>query len=620
MRKIVFIIFLFPLYLMAQISEGGIPLGYEQHPFSKDHRMIELPTPDVEAARNEDRRTQDEILPYRIGLAIDVDIDVAREGRWKSAAGRSYFSFGIRSEGAEGLILYYSRFSVPEGGRFFIYSGDGSQLIGAFTSANNPAGGHFATEVIRGDELILEYDPPAGSKDLPDIRIYQVHYVYQKIDVLQKGLSGPCEVNINCPEGQAWQNEKQGVAKIVLKAGQGTYLCTGTLINNVRQDSTPYLLTARHCGSTASLSDYSQWVFHFNFEALNCEDPPENPPSSTITGSSLLAQAPSGTNAGSDFKLLLLNQKIPEQYNPYFAGWNRDGNASPFGVCIHHPRGDIKKISTYDTPLISAIYGQTSENPNGYYWKVIWEQTESGHGVTEGGSSGSAIFDNTGKIVGTLTGGFASCDEPLQPDYYGKFSYHWESNGSPGGAQLRPYLDPDNTGRLSLDGFSYGNRLVANFAADTTVVSVGGLVRFTDRSGGSPDFWNWSFPGGSPSESAVSDAGSIRYLDYGYYDVSLVVGSASQADTLIRKEYIRVTPNIYPNPVDTRLTLDFGRRELTSIKIELIDHQGRIAREFQDGNVVSGIYSIPVDDIPAGIYILRVSTNIQVDHMPVMIY
>ena len=59
--------------------------------------------------------------------------------------------------------------------------------------------------------------------------------------------------------------------------------------------STPYFLTARHCGSSASLSDYSQWVFHFNYESFSCEDPLEDPPSYTISGSSFLAQAPDGT-------------------------------------------------------------------------------------------------------------------------------------------------------------------------------------------------------------------------------------------------------------------------------------------------------------------------------------
>ncbi len=55
-------------------------------------------------------------------------------------------------------------------------------------------------------------------------------------------------------------------------------------------------------------------------------------------------------------------------------------------------------------------------------------------------------------MIGTLTGGLAGCDDPDKPDYYGKFSYHWQSNGTADTAQLKPWLDPDDTGVLSLDG------------------------------------------------------------------------------------------------------------------------------------------------------------------------
>ncbi|MEZ5198662.1 MAG: T9SS type A sorting domain-containing protein [Bacteroidales bacterium] len=66
------------------------------------------------------------------------------------------------------------------------------------------------------------------------------------------------------------------------------------------------------------------------------------------------------------------------------------------------------------------------------------------------------MFEPSGKIVGTLTGGLASCYSQESPDYYGKFSYHWESNGSNDTLRLQPWLDPDNSGVLSLDGTTLG--------------------------------------------------------------------------------------------------------------------------------------------------------------------
>lgn len=59
------------------------------------------------------------------------------------------------------------------------------------------------------------------------------------------------------------------------------------------------------------------------------------------------------------------------------------------------------------------------------YWSVVY--TESS---TEGGSSGSALLNANGQIIGQLTGGNASCEAPLNdPDYfdlYGQFGKSWD--------------------------------------------------------------------------------------------------------------------------------------------------------------------------------------------------
>jgi PKD repeat protein len=613
--------FLLPLLISAQISEGGFPYSYNASFNDKGFRIRELDAPNLNVVTEEDRAVASMPGPYRIGVAIQVDIDLLVDGTWSTnMAGRHFLRLGIKAENARGLILYYRYFSIPKGGKLFVYSKDKEQLIGAFTSINNPSGGYFATELIKGDEVVIEYDAPAYSTADPVIVIYQVHYVYKETEQFLKGESGPCEVNINCSEGQNWQNEKRSVAKIVLKAGAGTYLCTGTLVNNTRQDSIPYFLTARHCGTNASLSDYSQWVFHFNYESINCENPVEDPFSNTISGSTLLAQALSGTDAGSDFKLLELSQKLPENYNPYFSGWNRNGQASPSGVCIHHPKGDIKKISTYTAALVSTAYGQAAVDPDGKYWKVVWAETENGHGVTEGGSSGSPIFNPSGQMLGTLTGGPANCSNLTAPDYYGKFSFHWSSNGSLSNAQLKPYLDPDNSGVQSLGGFGYGNILFANFIADTTVVSMGGRVSFADGSSGDPEQWNWTFNGGEPSSYSGQDPSGITYYDYGSYDVILSVRDGESGNTLVRKDYIRVSPNIYPNPAHDYVVIDFGRRQLEFIEVQVYNVMGQLVREYTSIETTTGIYKIPLADVNSGTYILRIRTNIMEDKLRLVVY
>jgi hypothetical protein len=98
-------------------------------------------------------------------------------------------------------------------------------------------------------------------------------------------------------------------------------------------------------------------------------------------------------------------------------------------------------------------------------------KTTNGHGVTEGGSSGSPLFNSQGKLIGTLTGGDASCDSIYltKPDYFGKLWYHWDKTGTVDSLQLRPWLDPQNSGILDMNGLLISS--VNDFKAANIILS-----------------------------------------------------------------------------------------------------------------------------------------------------
>ncbi len=78
--------------------------------------------------------------------------------------------------------------------------------------------------------------------------------------------------------------------------------------------------------------------------------------------------------------------------------------------------------------------------------------TETNHGVTEGGSSGSPIFNQDKRIVGQLTGGSSFCNSPTAPDFYGKMDKNWDDNPNSASQKLKEWLDPLDTGELFIDG------------------------------------------------------------------------------------------------------------------------------------------------------------------------
>lgn len=458
---LLFVLVLYSFQIQAQISQGGKPASFDLDMPSEDEIIYSpyvpfVPTKSEIVSKQCTAYEFGKILPFNRKLS---DPDFGK--KYKDLKGNLVWKATISSENALALGLYFSNFYLPKGAKLFVYSADKKQVIGAFTDFNNSQSGLFATELIFGDKLIIEYFEPMAVAGQGQFTIDEVLHAYRGVSDFKdtNGFrgSGSCEVNVNCPEGNNYGKQKNSVVRILVKEGSFSYWCTGSVVNNTNNDLKPYILTADHCGSDATTDNLNQWIFYFNYQSTNCTTPTTEPVPQSISGCTKIAASSNAGVLGSDFYLVLLNQSIPTNYNAYFMGWDRRGDISTTGTSIHHPEGDIKKISTYTTSLKSATYssGGLTGFTNGS-WEVVWSATVSGHGVTEGGSSGSPIYSQDGLLIGTLTGGWASCSALTSPDYYGKFNFHWDLNGTTLNTQLKPWLDPINTGATYLSGTAVG--------------------------------------------------------------------------------------------------------------------------------------------------------------------
>ena len=88
-----------------------------------------------------------------------------------------------------------------------------------------------------------------------------------------------------------------------------------------------------------------------------------------------------------------------------------------------------------------------------------------------------------------------------------------------------------------------GEGLLPDFSANTTAVSLGGTVNFTDQTwGANLVSWEWTFEGGTPATSTVQNPTNIRYNAIGDYDVTLTVTNGNgQTETVTKHNFISVT-------------------------------------------------------------------------------
>lgn len=440
---------------MAQISVGGSPYGIRAG-LSLQSVPTAYATPfDAAGVAVEDSIGKANGRLPMYGRVLDVNVGLQDAGLWSDMSdGGRVWRLRVTSTGALATELFFSDMVLPNGASLYVYSEDGQQVLGGFTTYNNRPSELFSTAQLMGSSSIVEYDEPAAVAGEGSLRITSVGHAYRLVG---DALSDPCEVDVNCSEGNGWQQQRDGVVRIGVKTGNDLGWCSGSLVNNLTLDCKPYFLTANHCsldeqGNQSSTADFAQWKFYFKYQRPGCATGTAFVSDQLIGCAKRGDSHDNGGDSGSDFLLLeAVDATIPDNFDPYWNGWDATGTGSPNGVGIHHPAGSEKKISTYTGSLQSSSWGGV---PN-THWRVVWAATANGHGVTEGGSSGSPLFNSSHHIVGTLTGGGSGCSSTNQPDYYGKVSYHWQSDGGTANEKLKHWLDPNNTGVLSMDG-SYG--------------------------------------------------------------------------------------------------------------------------------------------------------------------
>jgi len=301
--------------------------------------------------------------------------------------------------------------------------------------------------------------------------------------------SGSCQVNVNDPSYLNHLAGRQGIISATVKLGIDGE-CTGTLVNRNTSNSELgfYILTAKHCINGLDFNE--SHTIYFNYQSPDANSgstPSSNRGIRDIQSKALIDEGYEYRHqtllrlvadfTWGDMALIEILTPVPPHFNLTHAGWNPsrfNGSVlppllpSPLAA-IHHPRGDIKKISGVntvfwlETPIATGCYTITTiiDVLFGWIWgnsvstSVICNYVDNPwlsvplyqYGVVENGSSGSGIFNISNQAFGVLSGGLGTCNVPIL-EFYGKLHANY-SNQS-----VKNALNPNHNVWVDLFGMS----------------------------------------------------------------------------------------------------------------------------------------------------------------------
>jgi len=463
-RLLPFLFFCYSFILVAQVTNEGEPASWGVAEKS-GLEAISLPQIDIKKIKTEDD-INDKIkaIPYRVGIVQKVNYGLDNSGTWTELPnGDRIWRILFSSKDAVHLSAVFDKFFLPRGGKIYLYNNNRTDLLGAYTDVQNNEKQVLGTWFVNGDKLWIEYYEPKKVKGQGILNLsavihgYRMGHNYQKgyLNEFEKSLnsSGDCNHDVDCPIGTDFEAKRDLLKKSVGflympdLVNSTASICSGALVNNTAEDKTPYFLTANHCSGT----DPTLYSIRFNWispipicaTTANSTNPVNN---DIMDGATVKAN-----NASSDFMLIQLINSIPIDWDVTYAGWDRTDENPEFEVSIHHPDGDIMKISRDDTGAMKTsssgvdvwlIGGLSDGIGTGDGWEL---------GVTEGGSSGGPLFDQNGRIIGQLFGGAAACDVTTsvvdndEYDVFGRFATSWDF-GATNGTQLKHWLAPVSIG------------------------------------------------------------------------------------------------------------------------------------------------------------------------------
>ena len=411
--------------------------------------------------------------PVQFAVPVPHTASTVSSGSWSVTGGQASWSYVVQVPTAVSLSFHALAPSLPQSATLLVSGGQTTRSY----RAGDLRTGEFWSHIHPGDTLTITLTVAAADRAAVDFRIVSLqagyrsigagvadHPVYQRLT--RAGVIGDnssCVTNYEC---EVTAGNATPAAATVALVVENLYQCTGTLINDVPGDNTPYVLTARHC-ETGQLgggnpSAASAVTVYWNATSA-C---------GTALGSIYNAGLPSQTGARTvveqqDAWLIELDSN-PVAADASFAGFDATDSAVDGGYTIHQAQGRDQQFVSWS----GTAFALEEQDALGTTYLSNLLETVNQIGNIGPGSSGSGLFNSDHHLVGALALGRKSSDAsgygacPVTPAAapdgsngvadFTALAAVWRSTAdttsSTGQTTLESVLDPANTGSLVVPG------------------------------------------------------------------------------------------------------------------------------------------------------------------------
>ncbi len=341
--------------------------------------------------------------------------------QWRPTGGGFATSLGVTIPGALRARLHVSVVKADKI-EFRVQGGKNLKPIGPLDETDL-RGQALWLPVTEGENTLLEIYIPATHIQSLDFSVDAVNLI--AVDTPKTalaaqpeslGLTNHTKFDVACwsnnPAYPALSQAAAATAKINFIKDDASYICTGTLLNDLSNSQKPWFMSANHCLGAQNVADTAS--FEWFYQAQTCGgSATDSRYAQTYGGATLL-----WTNFNLEPAFLKLNR--PPAAGVTFSGWNTNIAVGDTVWGVHHPQGDQTMASLGQVAILLTDVQDADQGGNHLLDNIYFNQ-----GGVEPGSSGSGLFsfeNGQSNWKGTL---FGTESDDYQNAVYSHFAAYY---------------------------------------------------------------------------------------------------------------------------------------------------------------------------------------------------